>query len=129
VSQEPQSTTSEQIADRITAWSGTMTAVVLHAVVFTLWIGLNTVAPANWHYDDYPFGFLTLAVSLEAIVLTLFVLISENKQGFILNRLLRRDVATNTRAEERLERTEKQLERMEGDLQVIKRLLAKVVVE
>jgi CRP/FNR family transcriptional regulator, cyclic AMP receptor protein len=122
MSQEPQSTTSEQIADRITAWSGTMTAVVLHAVVFTLWIVLNTVAPANWHYDDYPFSFLTMAVSLEAIFLSIFVLISENRQAASDRRVIELDARINRKAEQ-------EIKEIRDDLQVIKRLLAKVVVE
>ena len=39
------------------------------------------VGPAIWHYDPYPFQFLTMAVSLEAIFLSIFVLISQNRQA------------------------------------------------
>lgn len=122
MSQEPQSTTSEQIADRITAWSGTMTAVLLHALLFAVWIGLNTVAPANWHYDDYPFQFLTMAVSLEAIFLSIFVLISENRQAASDRRVMELDARINRKAEQ-------EIKEIRDDLQSIKRLLAKVVVE
>lgn len=99
-----------------------MTAVLLHAVVFALWIGLNTVAPAAWHYDAYPFQFLTMSVSLEAIFLSIFVLISENRQAASDRRVMELDARINRKAEQ-------EIKEIRDDLQVIKRLLAKVVVE
>jgi uncharacterized membrane protein len=45
------------------------------------WILLNTVGPGIWHFDPYPFQFLTMAVSLEAIFLSIFVLVSQNRQA------------------------------------------------
>ena len=60
-----------RIADKITAFSGSMAFVYLHIVWFGLWIGLRV--------EDYPFGLLTMIVSLEAIFLSTFVLISQNR--------------------------------------------------
>ena len=42
---------------------------------------MNTLGPAIWHFDPFPFQFLTMAVSLEAIFLSIFVLISQNRQA------------------------------------------------
>jgi len=58
-------------ADRITAFSGSMRFVWLHAIWFSLWIGLGV--------EHYPYGLLTMIVSLEAIFLSTFVMISQNR--------------------------------------------------
>jgi uncharacterized membrane protein len=60
-----------RIADRITAFAGSMTFVTLHVVWFGCWIGLGV--------ESYPFGLLTMIVSLEAIFLSTFVMISQNR--------------------------------------------------
>ena len=61
-----------RVADAITAFAGSMWFVYLHVVWFALWIALGV--------EDYPFGLLTMVVSLEAIFLSTFVLISQNRQ-------------------------------------------------
>ena len=75
-----QSTTVERVADAIAAFSGSITFLLLNAGWFTFWIVWNTT-PALPHFDPYPFGFLTMMVSLEAIFLSIFVLVSQNRQG------------------------------------------------
>jgi uncharacterized membrane protein len=62
---------NNRIADRITKFSGSMRFVWLHAIWFGLWIGLGV--------ESYPFGLLTMIVSLEAIFLSTFVMISQNR--------------------------------------------------
>jgi CRP/FNR family transcriptional regulator, cyclic AMP receptor protein len=118
---EQQTTTSERIADRITAWSGTMAFLLLNASLFAIWIVANTLLPVLWHFDPYPFQFLTMAVSLEAIFLSVFVLISENRQAAADRRLMEHDAAINRKAE-------KDLQEIKHDLQFIKQQVAKVVV-
>jgi uncharacterized membrane protein len=61
-----------RLADRITAFAGSMRFVYLHIVVFALWMIL---------FEDRPWPTLTLAVSLEAIMLSTFVLIGQNRQA------------------------------------------------
>jgi uncharacterized membrane protein len=61
-----------RIADRITAFSGSMLFVYIHIIWFGCWIGFGGV-------EDYPFGLLTMIVSLEAIFLSTFVMISQNR--------------------------------------------------
>ena len=61
----------DRIADAITGFAGSMPFVYLHIVWFTLWIALGV--------EDFPFGFLTMLVSLEAIFLSTFVMISQNR--------------------------------------------------
>ena len=72
----------ERVADGITNFSGSMAFVYLHAVWFGLWVVLNTghvkligIKP----FDPFPYGLLTMLVSLEAIFLSTFVLVSQNR--------------------------------------------------
>src|SRR5436305_679946 len=60
-----------RIADQITRFSGSMTFVYIHILWFGLWIGLGV--------EKYPFGLLTMIVSLEAIFLSTFVMVSQNR--------------------------------------------------
>ena len=60
-----------RIADAITRFSGSMPFVYLHVIWFSCWIGFGV--------EDYPFGLLTMIVSLEAIFLSTFVMISQNR--------------------------------------------------
>jgi uncharacterized membrane protein len=70
---EQQRATSVQsrIADAITAFAGSMAFVYVHIIWFALWIGIRL--------EHYPFGLLTMIVSLEAIFLSTFVMISQNR--------------------------------------------------
>ena len=61
-----------RIADVITAFAGSMLFVYIHIAWFGLWIGLGV--------EHYPYGLLTMIVSLEAIFLSCLVLISQNRQ-------------------------------------------------
>jgi uncharacterized membrane protein len=60
-----------RVADRITAFSGSMAFVYLHVIWFTSWIAFGV--------ESYPYGLLTMIVSLEAIFLSTFVMISQNR--------------------------------------------------
>jgi uncharacterized membrane protein len=64
-----------RIADKITTFAGSMAFVYLHVVWFAVWIVFGTVIG----FDSYPFGLLTMIVSLEAIFLSTFVMISQNR--------------------------------------------------
>lgn len=68
---------TDRIADAIARFCGSMPFVWLHFFWFVAWIVVN-VMPGIPHFDPYPFTFLTLVVSLEAIFLSTFILISQN---------------------------------------------------
>ena len=72
-------THEQEAADAITRFSGTITFVLLHIGWFGFWIIYNVVSPHP--FDKFPFGLLTLIVSLEAIFLSTFVLMSQNASG------------------------------------------------
>ena len=69
----------DRIADGITTVSGRMVFAYVHVVWFGLWIILNTGRLGIPPFDPYPYGLLTMIVSLEAIFLSTFVLISQNR--------------------------------------------------
>ncbi|HEX8170442.1 MAG TPA: DUF1003 domain-containing protein [Thermoanaerobaculia bacterium] len=74
------STPLERMADVIAQFSGSIPFLMLNALWFAGWIGWN-VTPGVHHFDPYPFGFLTMVVSLEAIFLSIFVLVSQNRES------------------------------------------------
>jgi uncharacterized membrane protein len=72
-------THEQEAADAITRFSGTMAFILLHVVWFGFWIIYNVVS--SHPFDKFPFGLLTLIVSLEAIFLSTFVLMSQNESS------------------------------------------------
>ncbi|MBM3504851.1 MAG: DUF1003 domain-containing protein [Alphaproteobacteria bacterium] len=69
----------EHVTDGIAAFTGSFPFLVIHIVWFALWIGWNVSAADP--FDPFPFGLLTMTVSLEAIFLSVFVLLSQNRQA------------------------------------------------
>jgi len=65
-----------RVADGITSFAGSMRFVYIHAVIFGVWC-----ATGLFGADKFPFSFLTMAVSLEAIFLSTFVMIGQNRQS------------------------------------------------
>jgi uncharacterized membrane protein len=74
-----QRTREERLADSITTFSGRMYFVYFHVVWFGIWIPINLGFFGMQPFDPFPFGLLTMIVSLEAIFLATFVLISQNR--------------------------------------------------
>ncbi|MFF3461740.1 DUF1003 domain-containing protein [Streptomyces sp. NPDC002619] len=93
-------TSQDRFADAITALAGTMGFVYVHAVWFAVWIALNLgLFGSVAVFDPYPFGLLTMIVSLEAIFLSTFVMVSQNRQAARENVRADLDFETNLRAE------------------------------
>ena len=80
-----------RIADQITDFAGSMWFVYIHIVWFGCWIGLGV--------EKYPFGLLTMIVSLEAIFLSTFVMVSQNRQAARADIRSELDFETNLRSE------------------------------
>lgn len=78
---EVHSTILQRIADWLAWFSGSMPFLISHTFWFIIWISLNTVIMGDKSFDPFPFGLLTMIVSLEAIFLACFVLISQNRQA------------------------------------------------
>ena len=94
-----QRTTSERVARMIANFCGSMTFVWVHVIVFAGWIALNLVPGVN-HIDPFPFTFLTFMVSLEAIFLSTFILISQNQDTRISERRNHLDLQINLLSEQ-----------------------------
>ena len=70
----------EHLADKVTTFAGSSPFIVIHIIWFGGWILMNCgIIPGIKAFDPFPFSFLTLVVSLEAIFLTLLVLMSQNR--------------------------------------------------
>jgi uncharacterized membrane protein len=90
---------ADRLADAIARFCGTLTFVWVHVVWFAAWIVLN-VWPGGHHPDPYPFTFLTLVVSLEAIFLSTFILISQNQENKVSERRSQLDLQINLLTEQ-----------------------------
>jgi uncharacterized membrane protein len=80
--------------------AGSGSALIIHAVWFFLWIALNRGLFGMEPFDPFPFSLLTMIVSLEAIFLTLFVLISQNRMSHEADRRAELDLQVNLLAEQ-----------------------------
>ena len=79
---EDKRTLVQKSADWIAAFAGSIPFLMIHVGIFAFWLIVNWVhIPTIPQFDPYPYGFLTLAVSLEAIFLSVFVLLSQNRQA------------------------------------------------
>jgi uncharacterized membrane protein len=85
---------SDRIANWISAFAGSMLFVWLHIAWFAAWILLNT-SFVGWRFDAFPFGLLTMIVSLEAIFLSTFVLISQNRLSLFADKRSKLDLQVN----------------------------------
>jgi uncharacterized membrane protein len=94
-----QRTKTELIAERIAQFCGSMRFVWVHVIWFSGWIFFNLM-PGIKHIDPFPFTFLTLVVSLEAIFLSTFILISQNHDTQISERRNHLDLQINLLSEQ-----------------------------
>ena len=78
---EEKISTLQRLADWISWFSGSMTFLALNVIWFVIWISVNVLPLGVAQFDPFPFGLLTMIVSLESIFLTCFVLISQNRQA------------------------------------------------
>jgi uncharacterized membrane protein len=86
----------ERIASKVISVAGSPPFIILHVLWFGIWITVNTgVIPAVIPFDPFPFSFLTLVVSLEAIFLTLLVLMTQNRMTKTADRRAHLDLQIN----------------------------------
>lgn len=94
------SRTQDRASDAITRFAGSMNFVYMHSAWFGLWIVINVgLFGAALVFDEFPFGLLTLIVSLEAIFLSTFVMLSQNRQSQRADVRSELDFENNVRAE------------------------------
>ena len=72
----------ERLGDAIGAFAGSMSFVVLHVLFFATWFIINSkVIPGVFAFDPYPFILLSMVVSVEAVLLSTFVLMKQNRES------------------------------------------------
>jgi uncharacterized membrane protein len=90
----------DRVADAITEFAGSLTFVYIHVAWFAVWIAANIgILGAAIVFDKFPFGLLTMIVSLEAIFLSTFVMVSQNRQAARADVRSQLDFETNLRSE------------------------------
>lgn len=97
--QRARRTIGEKISEVIAAFCGSMVFVYVHIVWYVGWILVNSVFTFA-QFDPFPYTFLTLVVSLEAIFLSTFILISQNHETRLTERRNHLDLQINMLAEQ-----------------------------
>ena len=93
-----QRTFADRVAEAVARFCGQMAFVWIHAALFAAWIAWNTLSSKR--FDPYPFTFLTLCVSLEAIFLSAFILIAQNYEMRLTERRTQLDLQINLLSEQ-----------------------------
>ena len=101
---ERERTRQERVADWTTRFAGSMPFVWFHVVWFGFWILLNLGLFGMPIFDPFPYGLLTMVVSLEAIFLSTFILVSQNRQAQLVDRHAELDLQVNLLAEHEITR-------------------------
>lgn len=108
---------SIRIADDLAAIFGSSTFLLLNVVWFFIWIIINTgLLPEIKPFDPFPFGLLTMIVSLEAIVLAAIILVSQNRQSYVASLREELDLQINLIAEEEITKALKVLAEIRAKL-------------
>lgn len=110
-------TRADRMAAFIAGFCGSMPFVWIHVAAFLTWIVFNAL-PGVQHFDPYPFTFLTLVVSLEAIFLSAFILISQNYELRISDRRNQLDLQINLLTEQENTKMLQLLERIASKMGV-----------
>jgi CRP/FNR family transcriptional regulator, cyclic AMP receptor protein len=127
---EDRRTLVQKSADWIAGFAGSIPFLLIHVGIFAFWLIVNWLhIPGVPQFDPYPFGFLTLAVSLEAIFLSVFVLLSQNRQAAKDRVHADIEYDVNLKAELEIAHLHEKIDRLTGDLLVrldrVHRLLPK----
>jgi uncharacterized membrane protein len=108
-----------RIADAITSFSGRMIFAYVHIVWFGIWILVNTGRFGLRPFDPFPYGLLTMLVSLEAIFLSTFVLISQNRMGEETERRTDLDLQIGLLTEHELTRVLQMLDTIQDKMGIV----------
>jgi uncharacterized membrane protein len=76
---QEKATTADRVAKAVTSFSGSMKFVWINALLIAGWVAFNLAMPVSRRFDPFPFSLLTLILSVEAIFLAIFILISQNR--------------------------------------------------
>ncbi len=107
-----------RISLAITNVAGTFASAIAHVLVFATWMCWNTVSPAAWQFDPYPFGLLTMIVSMEGVLLAVMVLITQNRMSRQTDRRDHLDLQVNLLAEQEMTMVLRMLSRIHDRLSI-----------
>ncbi|MCC7448310.1 MAG: DUF1003 domain-containing protein [Anaerolineae bacterium] len=94
---------AERIADRLTQVMGSVPFLIFHTLLFAAWLGVNLgIVKIVPQYDPFPFGLLTMALTLEQSLLTIFIIMSQNRASEIADLRNEIDLQVNIVAEEEI---------------------------
>jgi uncharacterized membrane protein len=102
----------------ITSAVGTFTCAVVHIVLLAGWCAWNSFAPEGSRFDPYPFGLLTMFVSMEGVMLAILVLITQNRMSEQTDRRDHLDLQVNLLAEQEMTMVLRMLSRISDHLGV-----------
>jgi uncharacterized membrane protein len=92
--------TADRVADAITSFSGSITFVWITVVLVGSWVVLNLILPEAERIDPFPFPLLTLVLSVEAIFLAIFILMSQNRAARVSEKRSQLDLQLNLLSEQ-----------------------------
>jgi CRP/FNR family cyclic AMP-dependent transcriptional regulator len=121
MSSEPPMHEQHTLADRLSEASGSWPFFWLNAVWFAVWLVVNLLTP--FRFDPFPFALLTMVVSLEAILLSVLILIAQQRQDRADRKIARLDFKTNQEAENGVERLIAHMHAQDARLERIEALL------
>jgi uncharacterized membrane protein len=110
---------AQRLADKMTRYFGTPSFLLFHVLFFAVWIAINEDwIPGVHHFDPFPFSFLTMVVSLEAIFLSIIVLMSQNRASDIANLREEMNFQVSVRAEQEVTRLVQMVDDIHDHLQL-----------
>ncbi|MFH8380651.1 DUF1003 domain-containing protein [Kitasatospora sp. NPDC018058] len=92
----PVDTLGQRAADRVASAFGSWRFIVWMTVIIAVWLIWNTALPASFRFDEYPFIFLTLVLSLQASYAAPLILLAQNRQGDRDRARAEQDLVTDT---------------------------------
>ena len=116
---QKQRSTADRVADGIANFVGSIPFVVIHLLWFGIWVLVNTTSMFRaWKFDPYPFQLLAMIVSLEAVLLSTFVLIKQNRMSYLSDRRDHLHLQINLLAEREVTRLLQMMDRVARHLGV-----------
>jgi uncharacterized membrane protein len=105
-------TTADRVAKAVTSFSGSMKFVWINALLIAGWVAFNLAPPEPRRFDPFPFSLLTLILSVEAIFLAIFILISQNRAARVSEKRSHLDLQLNLLSEQENTRMLRMLEQI-----------------
>lgn len=118
-----------QLAEKISNWAGSMPFVYFHIIWFTAWILINSTtifSDVIPQFDPFPYGLLTMVVSLEAIFLATFIMINQNRQALLDTYRDLEEEIEEMEEEKEQEELEEDVEDIQQDLDEIKTAISTI---